>query len=135
MTSIVFNSDPKLNHYLHCGVRSKDEFVEKLSQFSAKTVDMTVKLNLASFYTPESIPHATTDTVEEIIAKSLSAHIHYQFSYLPLIVQTIDALTQHRIPFKVLNKAERKKVRGEAVVSEASPYRFHLQVYAFFNDL
>ena len=137
MALVVFNQNPKQDHYLHYNTKSKEEFEAKLADFTGKFLDVTLKVNLTSFYTPDNIPHSTSDTVEDIISKALSPHIHYQFSYLPLVVQTIDAFTQYSIPLKILDKSARKPSLKEpsAAAPENVPYRYHFQLYAFFNDL
>ncbi|MDR3549158.1 MAG: hypothetical protein P4M11_13015 [Candidatus Pacebacteria bacterium] len=125
-------------------MQTKEEFYTKLSKFCERSIDATVKLNFASFYTPDTAPRDSPESVESIIAKALSTHVHYQFSYLPLIVQIVDSFTQVKIPFSVLDKSKRPTSRqkedtvaASSVVSTAgqAPYKFRLQFYAFLNDV
>ena len=96
---------------------------------------------MASFYTPETAPRdSQQETVESIIAKALSMHVHVQQSYFPLVVQIIDAFTQVKIYFSALDKAKRKAGKPKEIptattASSPVPYKYHLQLYAFFNDL
>lgn len=136
--SVVFERNPRTDHYLHF-VRTPEEFRDKMTSFRNKDIGITMKLNLASFYTPDNVQHVVSYNVDSIISNGLSPYVHYQFSYLQLIVQTIDAFTAHSIPFKILDR-ENRQVRGEQreevkVPAENPPYQYQLMLYAFFSDL
>jgi len=139
--SVVFEHHPGVDHYLHY-VRTEEEFKERMANFKAQDIEITMKLNLASFYTPHNVQDLVSYDVDGIISNALSPYVHYQFSYLPLIIQTIDAFTIHSVPFKILDKEKRQQLKEfpkeeikVEVEVEDTPYQYELKLYAFFSDL
>jgi len=135
--AIIFNNPLGLDHFLHYNARTLEELNTRIEHFTNKNFDVSLKFNLASFYTPDNIPHALSDTVEDIIAKALSPYVHYQFSYLSLIIQTIDAFTVMKIPMTPLDKASRRQSliqRESTVTAPEFSYCQHYHFFAFFND-
>lgn len=131
---LTINNNARLNHYLHFGVKTAEELAKRISTFGVTTLDFSVKLNIASFYTPDNVPHTPTDTVEDVMKKALSMHLHYQFAYLPLFVQTIDAFTQYHLPLSVLDGPRKQSIQ-QAVGNEVVPYKYHFHMYVFFSDI
>ena len=79
---------------------SKNNEELKSTAFSKK---IEMKLNMTSFYNGNTVEHKDTDSIETIISNALSPHLHYQVSYIPLIVQTVNAFTIHPLNIKLLN--------------------------------
>lgn len=99
-----------------------------------KNVDFTLKLNFASLYTPDNYDQKIApDLLEKIIMKSKSMHIHYQFSYLPLILQTIYAFTLIQLPLATVATIPSKKKTIDEKETSLTKFNFNFSV--LLNDV